>query len=336
MKASKFITVFMLLLSFRIAAAQAAVTDSTTLRLVAEGKALFAQNEFKKAEQAFRKALKNDPGLMAAMTGIGEVLMAKGDWGDANDWHEKILKLEPQNLAAAYYRGVCYRESGKFQNFLLRKFDWDNSAKYFARVLAQDSSYRDTIYQYAQLLRYRGKYAEAILLGHRQIRLRPDLTEGQRGLFQFYQRFLDSRGADEVLDWLQTHDSEHARYFIGETYRRVGEVDSAAAVLRQWLAAKPTISLVPAYLSLARLDYQRDLPTQAEKYFMQAVDGIRNRLDAELVFDDVKYIVTEKELQEFRQLAAPGEYSAFFRNLWIIEFCINNRKATSSRADPML
>jgi len=47
------------------------------------------------------------------------------------------------------------------------------------------------------------------------------------------------------------------------------------------------------------------------------VDNIRDQLDAELVFDDVKYIVTEKELQEFRQLAAPGEYSAFFRNLWI-------------------
>jgi len=317
MKAFKFITALMLLTSVPMAMAHATATDSTALRLVADGKDRFAQNEFKKAEQAFRKALKKDPQLTAAMAGIGEVLMAKGDWGDANDWYEKILKLEPQNLEAMYHRGVCYRESGKFKNFLLRKFDWDNSARYFERVLAQDSSFRDTIYQYAQLLRYRGKYTEAILLGHRQIRLRPDLVEGQRGLFQFYQRFLDSSSEDEALDWLQTHDSEHARYFIGETYRRAGEVDSAAAVLRQWLAAKPTISLVPAYLSLARLEHERDLPIQAEKYFVQAVDGIRDRLDAELVFDDVKYIATEKELQEFRQLAAPDGYSAFFRNLWI-------------------
>lgn len=317
MKAPRLIIALMLLMSILVATAQATATDSTAQRLVAAGKALLTQNEFKKAEQVFRKALKKDPQLTTAMAGLGEAAIAKQDWGEANAWYERILKLEPQNLDAFYHRAICYREGGKFQNFLRRKFDWDNSADYFARVLAQDSLYRDTIYQYAQLLRYRGKYAEAILLGHRQIRLRPDLVEGQHGLFRLYQRFLDCRSKDEVLDWLQTHDSEHARYFIGETYRRAGELDSAAVVLRQGLAAKPTISLVPAYLALARLDYERDLPIQAEKYFVQAVDGIRNRLDAELVFDDVKYIVTEKELQEFNRLATPSDYAAFFHNLWI-------------------
>jgi len=123
MKAFKFITVLMLLSSALIATAHTTPTDSTAQRLIAEGEALFAQNEFKKAEQAFRRALKNDPGLTAAMAGIGEVLMAKGDWGGANDWYEKILKQEPQNLDATYYRGVCYRESGKFKILLLRKFD---------------------------------------------------------------------------------------------------------------------------------------------------------------------------------------------------------------------
>ena len=123
MKASQFIIALMLLTSMLVATAHATATDSTALRLVAEGKALFAQNEFKKAEQVFRKALKNDPGLTAAMAGIGEVLMAKCDWGDANDWYEKILQIEPQNLDATYYRGVCYRESGKFKILLLRKFD---------------------------------------------------------------------------------------------------------------------------------------------------------------------------------------------------------------------
>ncbi|MGH7601666.1 MAG: hypothetical protein ACREOI_35340, partial [bacterium] len=70
-------------------------TDSTALRLAAEGKTWLAQNEFKKAEAAFRSALQKDANLTAAMSGLGEVSLAKQDWGDANDWYEKILDHEP-------------------------------------------------------------------------------------------------------------------------------------------------------------------------------------------------------------------------------------------------
>jgi tetratricopeptide (TPR) repeat protein len=293
------------------------LADTTFVRLVAEGKSWLAQNELKKAEQAFRAALKIDKNFIAAMSGLGEMEMAKQNWGDANDWYEKILEHEPQNLDALYHRAICYRETGKFKALLLRDLDWKNSKKYFERVLAQDSLYRDTIFQYALLRRYDEKYEEAILLGHRQIRLKPDLVDGQRGLFRLYQYLLDNRKEKDAVQWLQTHDSEHASYFIGEAYRRNGELDSAEVLLRAWLAAAPAISTMPARLSLARLHYQREQPKAAETFFWQAVDGIHNQVDAELLFEDVKYIVTEEELQEFRQLTVPNEYAAFFRRLWI-------------------
>jgi len=291
--------------------------DTTALRLVAEGKSWLAQNEFKKAEEAFRAALKRDKNLTTAMVGLGEVEMAKQNWGDANDWYEKILEHEPKNLDAMYHRGICYRETGKFKAFLLRDLDWKNSKKYFERVLAQDSLYRDTIFQYALLRRYDEKYEEAILLGHHQIRLKPELVAAQRGLFRLYQYLLDNRNEKEALNWLQAHDSKHARYFIAEAFRRADKFDSAEVLLRAWLAAAPAISRTPAYLSLARLNYQREQPQAAETFFWQAVDGIRNQIDAELVFEDVKYIVTEEELQEFRRLASPKKYTAFFRRQWI-------------------
>ncbi|MGH7601523.1 MAG: GWxTD domain-containing protein, partial [bacterium] len=262
-------------------------------------------------------ALQKDANLTAAMSGLGEVSLAKQDWGDANDWYEKILDHEPQNLDAMYHRALCYRETGKSKAFVLRDLDWNNSKKHFERVLAQDSLYRDTIFQYALLRRYDEKYEEAILLGHHQVRLRPELVAAQRGLFRLYQYLLDNRKEKEVVKWLQAYGSEHARYFIGEAYRRNGKLDSAAAQLREWLAAAPAISTTPAHLSLARLNYQREQPQAAESFFWQAVDGIRNQTDAELVFVDVKYIVTEDELQEFRQLTSPKEYTAFFRRQWM-------------------
>jgi len=118
------------------------------------------------------------------------------------------------------------------------------------------------------------------------------------------------------VKWLQAHDSEHARSFIGETYRRNGKLDSADTFFRTWLASAPAISTTPAHLSLARLNYQHGQPQTAEQFFWQAVEGIGNQVDAELLFEDVKYIVTETELQEFRQLTSTKEYTAFFRHQW--------------------
>ncbi len=291
--------------------------DTTAMRLLEEGKTQLAQNELKKAGETFRAALKREKNLTAAMAGLGEVEIAKQNWGDANDWYEKVLEHEPQNLDALYHRAICYRETGKSKAFVLRDLDWNNSKKHFERVLAQDSLYRDMIFQYALLRRYDEKYEEAILLGHHQVRLRPELVAAQRGLFRLYQYLLDNRDEKDAVKWLQAHGSEHARYFIGETYRRNGNLDSAEVLLREWLASAPAISLIPAYLSLARLGFQREQPQAAESFFWQAVDGIRNQVDAELLFDEVKYIVTEAELQEFRRLASPKEYTAFFRRQWI-------------------
>jgi tetratricopeptide (TPR) repeat protein len=290
--------------------------DSTALRLVKQGESLLAENKLKEAEQSFREALRIDHQLTTAMAGLGRVFIAKEDWGEANDWYEKILELEPENPDALYHRGICYRETGKFKALLMRKWDWDNSAKYFERVLAKDSLFLDTLYQYAQLLRYREDYAEAILMGHHQVRLKPELVNAQVGLFRLYQYLLDHRKEKEVVKWLQEHDSEHARYFLGETYRQAGKLDASDSLLQAWLAAKHSISAAPAHLSLARLNYQRGLPQAALKFFWQAVEEIANQVDAKLIFQDIKYIVNENELRAFRRLSAPQDYITFFRQMW--------------------
>jgi tetratricopeptide (TPR) repeat protein len=292
--------------------------DSTAWKLVAQGKALLAENKLKEAEQTFKKALKKDRELTAAMSGLAQVYLAKNDWGEANDWYEQVLKYEPENLDALYHRAICYRECGVPKALILRKFDWDNAAKYFKRVLARDSSFYDTLYQYAQLLRYKKDYTDAIAMGHDQIRLKPDDASSQRGLFRLYQHYLDNTGANEAIAWLQKSDSEQARYFIGETHRRDGKLPKADSVFRQLLAGNSGVSLTPIQLSLTRLYYQQKKNNAAEKAFWQAVDGIRSRLDAEFIFEDVKYIVTEAELQQFRRLASTREYADFFHRVFML------------------
>jgi len=76
------------------------------------------------------------------------------------------------------------------------------------------------------------------------------------------------------------------------------------------------MSKQPVMLSLARLYYQQNHPELAQGCFQQAVDSITSQLDADLVFEDVKYILTSEELHLYRKLKSAEQFRDFFNALW--------------------
>lgn len=296
--------------------------DTTATRLVAEGNARLAQHDLKKAEENFRAALKRDGTLTAAMAGLGKVETAKQNWGDANDWYGKILDRDANNLEAQYYRAICYRETGKFKRFfqgatgLLLATDWEKSEKHFQQIIARDSSYQDALYQFALLQRYRDKDREAIQLGHAQIRLRPDWAEPQLGLYRLYQHFIKRHTTQEAQAWLGAQPWEEARYFIAEKFRREKQLTAADSILQIMVAQNLRMNRQAIYLTLVRLSVARQEFAQVEKYYWQAVDKISNQLAADLIFEDLKYILTDEELENYRSLRSSADQIAFFQAFW--------------------
>ena len=160
----------------------------------------------------------------------------------------------------------------------MRKLDWNKSKKHFQWVISRDSLYQDVLYQYARLLRYRENYEEAILAGHAQVRLRPDLVEPQMKLFRLYRYFITHKEIDEALTWLKQQPWEHARYFVGEKLRREGRLDEADSVFQKLLTHPLHMSLQPIYLSLTRIYYEQRCPARAQRYYWQAVNEIRTHV----------------------------------------------------------
>ncbi len=317
MRIGKGVVLFGILAALWVSAGEARLPAvEEAVRLVAEGRDLLAQKRFEEAERAFKAAVKKAPELIDALKGLGEVAFVRENWGKAKGPYEKILKLDPGEIEALYRLAICYRETGKFKALVFRRGDWDRSQGLFEQALEVDSLYVDAVYQYAVLKRYQGKYREAILLGHRQVALKPEVSAARQGLFRLYVHFLDNRSGAKAIAWLERQDFEHARCFVGEALRRADRLDEADSVLRAWLGAAPSISTVPARLSLARLTYQRGQFWDAEDFFWNAVDSIRTPLDANLIFEDVKYVVTGTELEAFQGLSSPEEYRAFFHRFW--------------------
>ena len=285
--------------------------------LLNRGDSLFSENRYTRAREAYKKILTIDNDNIHAYAGLGKIAVAQKKWKTGGDTFQQVLDSDPENIEAHYYRGICTRETGKFKVLLLRKLDWNKSKKHLQWVMAHDSLYRDVIYQYARLQRYRKQYKDAIALLHRQIQLRPELVEPQVKLFRFYRYLISHTRKKEAIDWLCRQPWDQATYAIGEALRRSGDLVQADSVFLSLLRRPVTMSRQPIFLSLAKIYYGQDKPQKAEKFYWLAVNGIRNEVDAGLVFEDVKYILTDPELDAYQSLATIPEKIDFFKALWV-------------------
>jgi tetratricopeptide (TPR) repeat protein len=285
-------------------------------RLLHTADSLFAAENYAAAREHYKKALKVYKDLTPAYLRLGEIAAIEENWREAKKQFQEVWARDRRNMKAHYYLGICYRELSAFDIFLLRRKGWEQAENHFKWVMARDSLYQDVIYQFALLQRDRGLYAEAIAWGHTQARLRPDLASAQAGLFKLYGHFIRHGEANEVLAWLQKQSGDHARYFIGELWRRQRNLQKADSVFNNLLARHSTMPSQPILLSLVKIHYAQKSVKKAEAYFWRAVDRIQNQTDADLIFEEIKYIATDEEWKNYRRRETPAERIAFFRQFW--------------------
>lgn len=284
--------------------------------LLQEGDSLFTEKNFDSAKNIFNRVLEFDKNTSHAISALGKIAAVQKNWGEGKNHFGKILKKNPDDLEANYYQAICFRETGKYKALLLRKLDWNKSKKHIQKVIEQDSLYKDVFFQFAKLKRYREKYKDAIILCHKQIQLRPELPEPRLKLFRFYRYFITNTKKRNAISWLKTLSSDESNYAIAEKYRRAGKLTKADSIFQSILTKKTNMVSQPIYLSLARIHSKNKQPLETEKYFWLAVDSIRNHVEADLVFEDIKYAITDQELKNYFSLKNVKEKIKFFHVLW--------------------
>ena len=310
--------IVLLFLCFNCLFAFAAEKDSTIVdSLLARGNMLIASGDVDDAKKSYKKALKYEENSLPALSALGKIAFDEKDWGDVKGYFDKILDIDPDNLEAHYYRGIAYRETGVFKALLLRKLDWNKSKKHFLAVISRDSLYQDVLYQYARLLRYKEDYEEAISTNHAQIHVRPDLVEPQVKMFRLYRYLITHRSEEEAISWLNKQQWDHARYSIAEAFRRGGKIDEADSILQVLTTDSLNMPVQPLYLSLARVYYQQEDRQTAQQNYWTGIDKIRDNVAADLILDDIKYILTDEEFETYSSLQTLEEKKEFFRTFWI-------------------
>ncbi|KAA3610568.1 MAG: hypothetical protein DWQ05_21345 [Calditrichaeota bacterium] len=284
------------------------------------------KKDYKAARAAFKKSLKIYNKSTEALEGFGKLEMRLENWETAEDKFNQILKLEPENLTAHYYRAICLREDGigkarfiQMAPGLNRLLEWKKAEKEFQWIIQQDSLFKDVIYQYSILESHREKFKEAIDLAHRQLQIHPQQVSTSLGIFRHYHQLIRNKNNDETERWLEKNNQrEHARYFLAEKWRRSGQFEEAQNALLKLLQPNLKMSPIPIYFSLALINKELNKSFEAQQFYWRGIQNIKSKIDAHCHFERVKYIFTEDELNRYSALSEPEEFISLFEKIWLL------------------
>ncbi len=269
-----------------------------------------------RAKELYEWVLHRDRGSMFARIGLGNVAIAENEWGEGCDWFQEVIEKDTGNFAARYFCGICRREYGAQVAFILRRAQWEKSMDDFLWVLARDSSYKDVLYQLALLYRYKDEFDLALDLAHLQLLRRPDLTEASLGLFRMYKYVVAVVSPRDIFHLLGRRHDPFAVYFAAEALRRHNRYDEAERLLRE---LQPLTDAVPAQaidVSMARICFARGEDDTGEAFYWHAVDHVTSWLGAAVIFEDIKYIITDSELKEYSAISSDRKKGLFFHLFW--------------------
>jgi hypothetical protein len=278
------------------------------------GEAALRDGKFDSARVHFLLIRETESNNLRAVTGLDRIAFAQHDWDEALTLAKQGLKLDSLNLSCHYIGAVSSRELGT--ELMSQNKVWKFAEAQFTWILRVDSAFEDVLYQYALLERYQEHRDHALELTRAQIARRPDLLPPQLGLYNLHKYFMATEEAEEFQKWLQGQHDKRAQFFLAEFHRRHDNLVAADSLLTVLLHSPGSLSPQAIRLSRARIRFQQGDSTGAETEYWSAVREIRTPLGAALVFEDIKYIVSDMELAEYLTLTSVTEWQEFFRKFW--------------------
>ncbi len=307
-----------LLLLTLMPAISAPAQEAVSGQEVSWARMLWQQGKPEEAVKLLEKALQERTPTLDALHLLGQIECEREKWGQVRKWMKKALTLQPRDLEAYYYLGIAYRESGKYKALLLRAIDWRKSRRYFENILAKNPAYRDVFAQYAILQRYREQHYSAVDLGERQLLYHPEATAAEIDLHRSYDVLLENESAGKAIPWLEKRNTDRALFFIAEHLRRDDQYARADSIYSRLLDnPERKLSAIPLLLAMTRSAIAQKRETAAQDYYTQAVNALQSDADIRFLFEDMHYILSDKEYEVLQKLSKPGDIAEFYRVIWL-------------------
>ncbi len=302
---------------------QAQETKGSVESLIRQADSILALRNPAAAKELYEAALSINSASLPALIGVGKAAMAERSWSGAIDALEQASEIDTSSLDARYYLGCAYAERGRSRYLieklmgLLAQSSFDKAKSHLRWVLSRDSLCRDALYQLALVSYFQREYREAIPLALRQIELKPDLRNGHSGVQKIYREGVASWSTSDLPERILQPENDYDRFFHAECLRCEGRLEEADSCLYE-MREKPGIVRPQLILqSLARIKAKQKMPEAVEQLITESIVLIRTMADADLVFEDVKYLISDEELARYDALVSASDARQFFTTFWM-------------------
>jgi GWxTD domain-containing protein len=247
-------------------------------------------------------------------------------FSDAAGYIEEALKLNPNNIEANYLSGILFREKMRLRFAFLKGGSFESGTTNFQKVIKLDSMYKDVYIQYAMHLRFYDKYVEALDTCMKGIELKKDYSPAYTAYLRIATEFFKEANEEEVQKYLDVENDIFRLYLKGEYQRIKGHSDEALSIFRDLLM---NYELTPqhftnyeyfpvtlVYSSIMKIYAKENETTKLNQMFWVAVNNIKNDVDADMIFNDLKYLCTDAELAHYLSINTEEKRNKFFSSFW--------------------
>lgn len=310
--------------------------STTRDTLFARAENLLARGNLIEAEKCY-EAFINTSADARGYIGMGKVSLIKEDWISARQRFDEAIKMDPNSIEAYYYSAISYRESGRWrhvagkQQGISIELAYARSLEQFGWILRRDSSYRDVLYQYSVLMKNEERFGDALRAMYAQIRLKPDLSIAWTGLVRLIRAAIHEKRNEDLMSVAHGFARGWELYMRAEELRIRGLLEEAERQFTRLLLDSTNLPPQLAYLSLTRVHAKKGQFQSLEENYWKAVAKIEDESGAGLIFDDLKHILSPREILAFSTLARQRGADQFFFSAW------NRRNPTlASPSNPRL
>jgi GWxTD domain-containing protein len=315
------IFLFITLIIFPVESAFSQYKSGQSVSLLAAGYNFLRESNLTEAEKTFDMIPDDDINGIKAMIGLAKVYYADNDFFKARNMFLKALKKDTANIELNYYAAIGLRENGRYNGKHYQykiAFDDESFKKAEARfkwIFNRDSLYRDAMYQYSVLLRAKSKYIEAIEANLRQIRINPEIPDAYSGLNRTFFSVCKNMDHEDLTKYLNSRQDDYLQYLLAELKRYEGKNEEALDILDK---LESSGKLRPILINISRLKTyaQQDSTYRFKISYNNTIAGIKNKTDASIFFDDIKYIASKNEIKIFLSITNPEYWRNYFYSFW--------------------
>ena len=228
------------------------------------------KKNFQEAENLYNKILKVEPNFIAAHRNLGVLFRSLGEFKKAISSFEKIIEIDPNYINAHYSIGVIYKENGEYQK----------AKKKFEKLIEIDPNHLNTLNDLGLTYKELGDNKKAINSFKKIIQINPNYIKAHNNLGVIFELLGEYQKAisffEKVIEINPNFIGVHHNF--GVVYQKLEEYQKAINSYKKEIEFNP--NSINTYFNLGFIFNKLGYYLKAINYYEKVIDIDSNYIKA--------------------------------------------------------